>query len=283
MLTSYVSFILTHIIEWDNVFYRNLGALTKPPVGWNNPAGLIRSGETDHFPSTFWITNPPNDFIDNVAAGSRSTGIWLELKLRAPSSALAINQGSNPKTNPQGKFEGNVAHSNNFRAGITTYQSGYRAPPGTTWTNIKSYKNNGGGLFQHGTNNIIMKGGLLADNAEAARNFHHEWAVYDGVEIIGRSAHAQSLIDQGRLSDGCGKAGGISLQPNEGMGVSISFYLEAEVLISDRTLSSHMFLFVNQSNSMALLSRTPSSLDLMYAQEAKTLPSGMRMIKSVMQ
>jgi len=138
---------------------------------------------------------------------------------------LAINQGSNPKTNPLGRFEGNVAHSNNFRAGITTYQTGYRAPPDTTWTNIKSYKNNGSGLFQHGTNNIIMKGGLLADNAEAARNFHHDRAVYDGVEVIGRSEHAQSMIDQGRLNDGCGKAGGISLQPNEGMWVSISFHL----------------------------------------------------------
>ena len=74
-----------------------------------------------------------------------------------------------------------------------------------------------------------MKGGLLADNGEAARNFHHEWAVYDGVEVIGRSAHAQSLIDQGRLSDGCGKAGGISLQPNGGKYLFLS--LEVEVLI----------------------------------------------------
>lgn len=184
-------------------FYRNLGALTKPPVGWNNEAGLIRPEENDHFPSTFWITNPQNDFIDNVAAGSRSTGIWFNLMLRGPSAAFEINQGSNPKTNPQGKFEGNVAHSNGFRAGITTYDSGYLAPPGTTWKNIKSYKNSEGGLFQHGTSNIIMEGGLLADNAEAARNFHHEWAVYDGVEVIGRSEHAQSLIDQGRLANNC--------------------------------------------------------------------------------
>lgn len=214
--------------------------MTKPPVGWNNEDGLIRPGESDHFPSTFWITNPANDFVDNVAAGSRSTGIWFDLKIRAPSSALAINLGSNPKAEPQGKFEGNVAHSNGFRAGITTYESGYRAPPGTTWKNIKSYKNSGGGLFQHGTNNIIFEGGLLADNTEAARNFHHKWAVYDGVEVIGRSEHAQSLIDQGRLSDNCERAGGISVQPNDGMGVSISFHLKEEVLNSyHRTLPSH--------------------------------------------
>lgn len=176
-LTYHVCFpVHLSLLEWHNVFYRNLGALTKPPVGWNNPGGLIRPGESDHFPATFWITNPANDFIDNVAAGSRSTGMWFELKLRAPSSALAINEFSNPKTNPQGRFEGNAAHSNGFRAGITTYDTGYRAPPGTTWKNIKSYKNSDGGLFFHGTSNINLEGGLLADNKEAARNFGNSFA-----------------------------------------------------------------------------------------------------------
>ena len=76
-----------------------------------------------------------------------------------------------------------------------------------------------------------MEGGLLADNVEAARNFHHKSAVYDGVTIIGRSEHTQSLIDQGRLADNCRRAGGISIQPNEGMGVCISINIEGEVLM----------------------------------------------------
>lgn len=64
-----------------------------------------------------------------------------------------------------------------------------------------------------------MIGGLLADNSQAARNFHHEWAVYDGVEVIGRSQHVQSLIDEGRISAGeCQFSGGVSIQPNEGLG-----------------------------------------------------------------
>ena len=201
--------------EWDNKFLYNLAAKTR------TVEAKIRPEETDTNPSSFWITNPTNHFIGNVAAGSQSTGFWFELKLRAPSNALEINQGSNPKTNPLGTFDDNVAHSNNGRAGITTYETGYRAPPGTTWNNIRSYKNKNSGLFQHGTNNIYFKGGLLADNGQAARNFHHEWAVYDDVEVIGRSQHAQSLMDEGRLNEGCGRAGGISIQPNEGMGVSL--------------------------------------------------------------
>ena len=52
----------------------------------------------------------------------------------------------------------------------------------------------------------------MADNREAARNFHHDWATYDGVEVIGRSKHAQSLIDEGRLGSTCSQAGGISIQ-----------------------------------------------------------------------
>ena len=54
---------------------------------------------------------------------------------------------------------------------------------------------------------------------------------YDGVTIIGRSAHAQSMMDEGRLADNCGRAGGVSIQPNQGMRVSISFNLEVEVVI----------------------------------------------------
>ena len=104
-----------------------------------------------------------------------------------------------------------------FSAGFTTYETGYHAPPDTKWENIKSYKNNEAGLFQHGTTNIHFIGGLLADNGQAAHNFHHDKAVYDGVEVIGRSQHMQFLIDEGRISSNC-KTGGISLQPNEGMG-----------------------------------------------------------------
>lgn len=35
--------------------------------------------ETDNRPSTFWITNPKNEFIGNVAAGSGDSGYCLQL------------------------------------------------------------------------------------------------------------------------------------------------------------------------------------------------------------
>jgi hypothetical protein len=81
------------------------------------------------------------------------------MTLRAPSSELEINHGINPKVLAQKPFKNNTSHSSGFRAGFTTYETGYQAPPGTVWENIKAYKNNEAGLFQHGTTNIEFRGG----------------------------------------------------------------------------------------------------------------------------
>lgn len=98
--------------EYDNSFIGNLGAKVD-----RLPRGVPRDGESDFFPSVFWITNPQNEFIGNVAAGSAGPGFWFELKLRAPSSELPINHGVNPKTLPQKTFKDNASHSSGFRAG----------------------------------------------------------------------------------------------------------------------------------------------------------------------
>eukprot|EP00984_Skeletonema_dohrnii_P032163 scaffold25708_cov83-Skeletonema_dohrnii-CCMP3373.AAC.1 len=181
--------------EWDNSFLYNLGAKTKDMV----PNPVVPDGDA----STFWITNTANHWKGNVAAGG---------------NAKAINQraGFNPKTNYLGTFEDNTAHS--YHTGFATYWSGYEAPPDTIWTNINAYKNSVNGLFHHGTRNIALIGGLLADCGAAARNFGHANAVYDGVQVIGRSEHVQSLIDEGRIEmQSCDSAGGMSVQPNQGM------------------------------------------------------------------
>ena len=113
---------------------------------------------------------------------------------------------------------------------------------------------------------------------------------YDGVTILGRSEHAQSMMDQGRLANDCKRAGGVSIQPNQGMGVSISFHLEGEVLNSyHKTLSSHVLIRLYHSNNrLAPLLRTLISQASMYAQKILTLTwetgtgrFGTRVIKSV--
>ena len=102
-------FILEDGGELDNRFLANLGASTR------TARFLVRSFETDKSnPSTFWISNPANIFIGNVAAGSESSGFWMELNfsVRSPSASLPSSKGLVPRNMPLGVFRDNVAHSN---------------------------------------------------------------------------------------------------------------------------------------------------------------------------
>lgn len=79
--------------ERFNSFVRNLGASTRAV------ATLIRAEETDDDPSTFWMTNPENSWVGNVAAGSQQSGFWMELRtrVRAPTRGLWLPDDYNPK------------------------------------------------------------------------------------------------------------------------------------------------------------------------------------------
>jgi hypothetical protein len=102
-------FMLEDGIETGNVFIRNLGSMTAiqkviiPNLGTNGV-------ETDNSPSTFWMTNPTNTWIENVAAGSERSGFWFELKKRGSRASRFPN--IDPKTDSLTLFQNNVAHSN---------------------------------------------------------------------------------------------------------------------------------------------------------------------------
>lgn len=65
--------------------------------------------ESDKFaPSVFWITNPQNTFIGNVAAGGVDGGFWVEALERGIRKDLV--QGHNINQ-PFDVFRDNVAHS----------------------------------------------------------------------------------------------------------------------------------------------------------------------------
>ncbi|MDN3664004.1 G8 domain-containing protein [Algibacter miyuki] len=107
--------------ETGNSFINNLGVLCKRPVIGEEVTpndigiGADRGVPEEAFPSTFWITNPNNDFIGNVAAGSDGSGFW-HLVLEEP-----INESGSsyePGIQPMGIFDDNKAHSNLFNWGI---------------------------------------------------------------------------------------------------------------------------------------------------------------------
>lgn len=93
--------------EVKNVLENNLGILTRRPV---TADALLPSDITSVAASVFWITNPDNTFVGNVAAGSQGSGFWFSLPMNptGPSATSTIW----PRRTPLGKFEGNVTHSN---------------------------------------------------------------------------------------------------------------------------------------------------------------------------
>ena len=69
---------------------------------------------SDNTVTAYWITNPDNAFIDNVAAGSDENGFWWSL----PEHPIGKFEGTEiskaiwPRRTRMAEFRGNVAHSN---------------------------------------------------------------------------------------------------------------------------------------------------------------------------
>ena len=204
-------FFLEDGIEHGNAFIRNLAIQTKcHPTLDCVPTNLAANGErdakyanrqaysemsfhsgktllpSDNTVSSFWITNPDNSFIDNVAAGSDETGFWLSLP-EHPQGAFKDSDVSKtiwPRRTPLRAFKGNVAHSNfdgfmfdrNIYAdntfGLATIPFLPLANPAdldseaveTHFESLTSYKNRNGGLWGRG--DLFVYSDLkLADNA----------------------------------------------------------------------------------------------------------------------
>src|SRR5580704_13732180 len=132
-------FFLEDGIEHGNEFIKNLAIQTKcHPTLDCVPTNLAANGErdasyanrqayremsfhsknvllpSDNTVASFWITNPDNSFIDNVAAGSDENGFWLSLP-EHPQGKFKDSEVSKtiwPRRTPLRAFRGNVAHSN---------------------------------------------------------------------------------------------------------------------------------------------------------------------------
>ncbi len=122
-------FFLEDGIEHGNEYVQNLAIQikchpTKPCVPHNlaangeisgNRQGLRQesfSGKdtllpSDNTVSAYWITNPDNSFIDNVAAGSDQTGFWFSIP-KHPNGAVP-GHGRSART--PGRAERRCAHS----------------------------------------------------------------------------------------------------------------------------------------------------------------------------
>ena len=198
-------FFLEDAVETGNHFVRNLGIMTKchptlPCIPTNlspggSPPGLGAAGQnsqhvllpSDNTVSTFWITNPNNNFVDNVAAGSDQIGFWFALPINGIGQFNGTADGLNtfPRRSPLGEFRGNVAHSNfdgmmfdrgpspDNRVSVvgSNYHTGRVDPADpdsqrveSVFEDFTSYKNRHGGIWGRGKMHLF-RNLRVADNA----------------------------------------------------------------------------------------------------------------------
>src|SRR5687768_7964222 len=201
-------FFLEDGIEHGNEFVKNLAIQIKcHPTKKCVPTNLAANGEisenrqairqasmfgkdtllpSDNTVAAYWITNPDNTFIDNVAAGSDENGFWLSLP-EHPQGAFkdsAVSKTIWPRRTPLRAFRGNVAHSNfdgfmfdrniyeDNTFGLATIPFLPLANPAdldsevveTHFESLTSYKNRNGGLWSRG-DLFVFSNLKLADNA----------------------------------------------------------------------------------------------------------------------
>jgi len=202
-------FFMEDGIETGNEFIKNLAIQTKcHPTMACVPTNLAAAGEFDYenrrelrqismsaehtlLPSdntvaSYWITNPDNSYIDNVAAGSDENGFWLSLP-EHPNGAFLDSEASLntwPRRTRLREFRGNVAHSNfdgfmfdrNINVDNTFGLTGNSHMPKedptdpdskgliSEFADLTAYKNRNGGIWGRGENHIF-RNVKLADNA----------------------------------------------------------------------------------------------------------------------
>jgi len=204
-------FFLEDGIETGHAFVKNLAMQTKcHPTKPCAPTNLAANGELDYpyenrtayrreswsgkdtlLPSdntvaSYWITNPDNSFVGNVAAGSDENGFWLSLPEHPNGQFLntEISRNTWPRRTKLREFRDNVAHSNfdgfmfdrNINVDNTFGLAGNaylpKANPAdansksleTHFENLITYKNRNGGFWGRGEL-FVVRNLKTADNA----------------------------------------------------------------------------------------------------------------------
>lgn len=175
-------------IETGNTFQGNLGSNIRSPMH-------LIPGENDNHPSVFWITNPENHWIDNVAAGSDNSGFWFDTRHQVRGPSKLGNENVRPQNLPLGTFTGNTAHSSNM-FGIQYYAPGWQPLTEQVSENSKVYRNRFAGHFVHGNRNLAIVGGLAADNGHGIQTFRNANIRIDNVKIIGSTPNYGQVVSE---------------------------------------------------------------------------------------
>uniref|UniRef100_A0A7S4MN85 EGF-like domain-containing protein n=1 Tax=Odontella aurita TaxID=265563 RepID=A0A7S4MN85_9STRA len=145
--------------ETGNRFTNNLvaknGNLVVLPSSADGGGASSSTGE-DAAAASFWITNPSNHYVGNVAAGSEGDGFWFNTEPQAPNGMV-------PQTMALGTFRDNAAHSCGSN-GVALEQPGWMPDQQSFLDGLHSYKNQLAGVVLLNSRNVILRDALLADN-----------------------------------------------------------------------------------------------------------------------
>ena len=217
-------FFLEDGVETGNTFARNLGIQTKcHPTLPCDPTNLApgrgitgMNGQraehvllpSDNTVSTFWITNPDNSYIGNVAAGSDQIGFWFALPVH-PTGAFegtTVSAETWPRRTRLREFSGNTAHSNfdglmfdrgpnpdgTFSVGGSNYHfpaADGKDPNGeplvSHFKDFTGYKNRNGAVWGRGELHLFTNL-RVADNAIG---FTH------AASAVGRAEYTSKVVD----------------------------------------------------------------------------------------
>jgi len=189
-------FMVEDGMERFNTFSNNLGAKTKKAIQIiPELPDKFNGKETDGSAATFWITNPDNKYINNVAAGGQFSGFWFELRRRPRGTMHKMYEGSEWSLREMklGQFSGNVAHSYDS-AGIRTYPSGYVPKEQAVFMNSRVYRNSNSGMFIHNSRNIALTGFHFADNEQGVDLDRIDLFRMTDSEIVGRSEDYKNKV-----------------------------------------------------------------------------------------
>ncbi len=202
-------------VEIGNKLEGNLAILAK----------ASKSGEevvpSDNQPSSYWITNPANSIVGNVAAGSQNTGFWFAMPEHPTGASKNATNDADvwPRRTAVGEFRDNVSHSNDNRAlnvddmprpdgtletaGYTAY-SDPKNRKGVLTSEFKTftaYRNRQRAVWFRGSN-LVLSGAKLADNAIGATFASDETMIKDSL-VVGETANKGTPkdyeVNQGRI------------------------------------------------------------------------------------
>ncbi|MBA2665793.1 MAG: transmembrane domain-containing protein [Trueperaceae bacterium] len=199
-------FFLEDGAETGNVLHGNLALMIRRPA----VDDALLPSDTHHLgPAAFWVTNPDNLLVGNVAASSQGSGFWYALPEHPTGLSYGRFDGAYvwPRRTPLGLFVGNVAHSNGSSglhvddgptSDLEAVQATWYRPrvdPGdpasevvtAVFEDFVAFRHRGRGVWFRG-DHTLLRGGVLFDNAIGATFASRStWA--EGVSFVGETSN----------------------------------------------------------------------------------------------